>query len=44
MDCSKFCKKCYDEEDDIKREEEDPIGSTQVELAQWNNDERQNQG
>lgn len=43
VDLSKLCEQRDDKEDDVEEEEKDPVGPTQVEAAQWNDDERQDQ-
>lgn len=43
VDCAKLCEKCNEKEDAVEDEEKDPVGPTQVEPAQWDNDEGQGQ-
>lgn len=43
VDLAELSKQCDDKEDGIEQEEKDPVGPTQVEAAQWNNDEGQDQ-
>lgn len=43
VDCAKLCEKCNEKEDAVEDEEKDPVGLTQVEPAQWDDDEGQGQ-
>ena len=43
LDLAKLCEKCNEKENGVEDEEKDPIGPTQVEPAQWNNNEGQDQ-
>lgn len=43
VDHAKLCEKCNDKERGVEDEEKDPVGPTQVEPAQWDNDEGQDQ-
>lgn len=41
VDLAKLCEQCDDKEGGVEEEEKDPVGTTQVEPAQWNDDEGQ---
>lgn len=43
VDRAELCEQRDDEEYGVEDEEKDPVGPTQVEPAQWNNDEGQDQ-
>lgn len=43
VDHAKLCEKCNEKEGGVEDKEKDPVGPTQVEPAQWDNDEGQDQ-